>query len=297
MNAHITSLQEQVDNLYASLNALRASTSDGMVFHTPSERSISISQGPALPPISPMTRYRPVPKHPLFRGPTSSAFSLDVAKNTLHNMGYQGLGDEGVVTQEATPIASPPGIQPSPQLANTNSNPCRDPIWTFSKEEMIRLCRVYEEEIGLMYPVVDIEQVIIYGKNLYDFIGSALRTGLANSNTPGQGMQDLDSCILKLVLAAATITENNGQSEIGNRLFESVREAADRILHSESIDVKVLPFLVLVVSPCSCRPSAIFLSYRSPLRNELEDRTKRKTSLLAVVCSHTVMGQTAFSMD
>ena len=243
MNAQLASLQDQVDNLYANLNALR--NGDGMAFPA-SERSMSMSQ-PSVQPISPMNRQRPPPKHPTFRGPTSSAFSLDVAKNTLHNMGYQGLGvDEGMITQDPTPVASPPGIQPPP-LINTNGNACRDPIWTFSKEEMIRLCRVYEEEMGLMYPVVNIEELIIHGSNLYDFIDAALRNGLANPTSPGKGINDASSCALKLVLACATLVEGSGQSEIAYRLFESVREAADRTLHSEVIEIKSLPFLTLVV--------------------------------------------------
>lgn len=83
------------------------------------------------------------------------------------------------LTQDATPVASPPVYQMS-QVSSTTGIKSRDPIWKFGKDEIIRLCRVYEEEIGLMYPVVDIEQVIVHGKNLYEFIGSALRTGLAN---------------------------------------------------------------------------------------------------------------------
>ena len=248
MNAHLSSLQEQVDNLYANLNALRGGQ-DSIGFAPSSERSMSMSQ-PAVPqPLSPMNRFQSTPKRPSFRGPTSSAFSLDVAKNTLHNMGYQGLGDEGVITSDATPIASPPGMRPPPSV-NVNGHPGRDPIWSISKEEMIRLCRVYEEEMGLMYPFVSIEQVIIHGTNLYEFIDAAFRTGLASPTAPGQGINDEQSCVLKMVLACATATEGSGQSEIGSRLFESVREIADRLLHSEIIEVKSLPFLVLVVG-CS----------------------------------------------
>ena len=246
MNEHLASLQEHVDNLYANLNALRGG--DGMVFPQTSEQSMSISQPSVAQPILPMGRYRPHPKHPSFRGPTSSAFSLDVAKNTLHNMGYQGLGvDEGALTRDATPVGSPPRIQPSP-LINVNGSQRSDPIWTFSKEEMVRLCRVYEEEMGIMYPVINIEQLIIHGSNLYQYIDAAFRTGLARSNTPGKAIVDEDSCILKLVLACATLVEGSGQSEIAYRLFESVREQADRALHSEVIEIKSLPFLVLVVS-------------------------------------------------
>lgn len=213
-----------------------------MSFVPPSERSMSMSQPPVASPIS---RYRPTPKHQSFHGPTSSAFSLDVAKNTLQNMGYQGLGvDEEMATQDATPIASPPAIQSSPLAPGS---PSRDPIWALSKEEMIRLCKVYEEEMGLMYPVVNIEQVIIHGTNLYDFVSAALKTGLANATRP-QGINDEQSLVLKMVLACALTTESSGRSEIAYRLFESVREAADHKLHSEVIEVKSLPFLALVVS-------------------------------------------------
>lgn len=165
-------------------------------------------------------------------------------------MGYQTLGDEGITTQDATPIASPRSMQP-PTTAILSGRPDRDPIWTLSKEEVVRLCRVYEEEMGLMYPITNIEQVIIHATNLYAFIGAALQTGLANQDGPGKGVQDEQSLVLKMVLACATVVEGNGQSEIGYRLFESVREAADRILHSEAIEVKNLPLLVLVVGQSS----------------------------------------------
>jgi hypothetical protein len=164
MNAHLTSLQEQVDNLYANLNALR--NGDSTTFPAQSERSMSLSTPSAAQPISPVSRFRPNPKHTSFRGPTSSAYSLDVAKTTLHNMGYQGLGDDAV-TGDPTPVASPPEIQPPP-LLDAQGNPRTDPIWALSRDEMVRLCRVYEEEMGIMYPVTNIEEVIIHGKYCKD---------------------------------------------------------------------------------------------------------------------------------
>ena len=245
MNAHLTSLQEQVDNLWANLNAYRAS-GDNISFAQPSERSMSVSQ-PPFASTSPLSRYRPAPKHVSFHGPTSSAFSLDVAKKTLHNMGYQGLVvDEGVNTQDATPIASPPNLQPPP-LVNSNESPYRDPLWSLRKEEAIRLCRVYEEEMGLMYPVVNIEQIIIHCTNVYEFLDAATRTGLMTPATPGKGINDEQSLVLKMAIACATVVEGSGQSELGYRLFESVRDAANRTLHGEVVEVKSLPFLVLVV--------------------------------------------------
>jgi hypothetical protein len=249
MNNQLASLQEQVDNLYANLSALRSQGGDGMSFAPQSERSMSISQPPSVPqPISPVSRYRPASRHTSYRGPTSFAFGLDVAKTTLHNMGYQGLGaDEGTTTQDPTPMASP-RIRPAVPAVSATGQPLRDPIWTLSREEMVRLCRVYEEEMGLMYPVVDIEKVIIHGDNVYTFVESARRNGFSNANPDGKGLTDQESSVLKMVLACAMLTEGNGRSETAYRLFESVRDAADRILHGETFEVKDLSFLVLVVS-------------------------------------------------
>lgn len=60
-------------------------------------------------------------------------------------------------------------------------------------------------------------------------------------------IRDVDTCVLKLVMAIASITENSGHSEIGNTLFETVRETADRMLNLEAVDIKTIPFLILVV--------------------------------------------------
>ncbi|KAH8592459.1 hypothetical protein B0O99DRAFT_517581 [Bisporella sp. PMI_857] len=250
MNAKLSSLQEQVDNLYANLNAMRHEhtihSEEQLAFPHGSERSMSIPQLPgSAQPISPASRRRSQSRYQSFRGPTSSTFSLDVAKNTLHSMGYQGLSD-GNVTQDPTPAASPPS-QPLGLLHANGQPPTRDPIWALSKDEVVRLCRVYEEEMGIMYPMLNIEELIIHGKNMYTFIDAALRTGLAKTTSP-QGIHDIQTCILKMVLAVSLVVEGGGESELGYRLFESVRKIADRILHSEVFEITQLPLLVLVVS-------------------------------------------------
>lgn len=74
-----------------------------------------------------------------------------------------------------------------------------------------------------------------------------MRNGLSNTSDIGKGINDQQSLTLKIVLACSKIAEGSGQSEIGYRLFESVRGAADRALHSEVIEIKSLPFLALVV--------------------------------------------------
>ncbi|RAL59185.1 hypothetical protein DID88_006640 [Monilinia fructigena] len=221
-----------------------AGSGDGSIPYGPSsERSLSISQQSGMQVHSPMNRYnKPIPKHPSFRGPTSSAFGLDVAKNTLHNMGYQGMADEGIITQDPTPVPSPPPTRPR-ALPSISMNGTRapDPLRSISREEMIRLCRVYEEEMGLMYPVLDIEELILHGTALLEFIDSAVRNGLATSKN-NQGINDINSCMLKTVMAISMIVEGSGQSDMAFRLFESVRESADRALHDEIVEVKKFAF-------------------------------------------------------
>ncbi|PQE30615.1 hypothetical protein CJF32_00009850 [Rutstroemia sp. NJR-2017a WRK4] len=243
MNAQLASLQEQVDSLYANLNAMR-STADTNSYAPLSDRSMSMSQHSGVQAMSPMGRYKPTPRHPSFRGPTSSAFGLDVAKTTLHNMGYPGLADEGSLTQDPTPVPSPPPTRPRLPMLNANGSRAPDPLRSVPREEMVRLCRVYEEEMGLMYPVVNIEELIQHGTNLHDFIDAAVRNGLAT--TDHRGINDYQSCALKTIMAISMIVEGAGQSDMAYRLFESVREPADRALHSEVVEFKSLPFLVLL---------------------------------------------------
>jgi hypothetical protein len=101
-----------------------------------------------------------------------------------------------------------------------------------------------------MYPIVNIENIIKHATNLYRFMEAAVRQGLitADPAPSNPGIKDENTNVLKMVLAIALTMEGNGQSETGNRLFESVKGAADAIMHSESINIKNLPQLVLVVS-------------------------------------------------
>jgi hypothetical protein len=101
-----------------------------------------------------------------------------------------------------------------------------------------------------MYPVINIESVITHATSLFRFMEAAVRQGLIATDAapPNQGIKDENTNVLKMVLAIALTVEGSGQSDTGNRLFESVKGAADAILHSESVSIKSLPQLVLVVS-------------------------------------------------
>ncbi|KAI9819858.1 MAG: hypothetical protein M1827_006427 [Pycnora praestabilis] len=247
MNDHISSLQDQVDALFSNMNSLRTNPDSmsltfdhGSHSRRPS-RTLSLSQS-SQNNLSPSSRRNmQPPKHPRFQGPTSSAFNFDVAKSSLQTMGITGTED-GVEDGVST------GGQAldSPSLPAESFHPNKDPLWMVTKHEAIRLCRVYEEEMGLMYPVLDIERTIQHATLLYSFIGAAARSGLAQMGLPGEdGIYDDDTNILKAILATALIVEGSGQSELGWRFYESVREFAESKMR-EPVEVKGLVLLAVI---------------------------------------------------
>ncbi|KAF2472177.1 uncharacterized protein BDR25DRAFT_284704 [Lindgomyces ingoldianus] len=253
MTAHITSLQEQVDQLFANLNSLKTqvdSQSAGSM-STPYNtqdyaRSISMAQTPIIPQSPTHQRSKSFTKHPRFHGPTSSAFNLGVAKSSLKTMGITGPEDgldEGVVTQDATPMASPPAT--NAVLSKPVLHAEKDPIWSLTKHEAIRLVHVWHEEMGMMYPFMDISKVVRYTEMLFSFVEAATRSGLMQGGLPGaDAIMDAQTSILKLILATALILEGYGKNPLGEKLFENVHKVIERTL-LEPVDLKGINMLAL----------------------------------------------------
>ena len=252
MNAHIISLQDQVNNLYSNISALR-NGSGSAIFprHDPETYSSrpSLVQSDSRGPFrSPTSSSQPRTRHSGFQGPTSSAFNFDVAKSSLQIMGIASPEeplDENVLVYEEASYNSPL-IGQAPMAPNISQS-SKDPLWKIEKDEAIRLCRVYDEEMGLMYPILDIEKFISKASMLFTFIESAKRTGLMNRTMSGSdNFNDDDTDILKMVLATALTVEGSGQSDLGRRLFDSVRGPSESKLW-EPASPKGLVLLVIVV--------------------------------------------------
>lgn len=284
MSQHISMLQEQVNALWENLNAMRAQIGNGQVMAqqmqhpqqqlTPIDPSLQNSTYPAHPhahrgsvsfsemhqspgasnlgrsPSVARRKSQSQNQQPTFRGPTSSAFSFGVAKNSLETMGItsQAEGDlngagGGTATTEVTPEPTESTAPFVPTLVTD-----KDPIWAISKDEALRLCRVYEDEMGLMYPVIDVEKVIAHATSLYRFIEAVYRNGMMRQGLPGaDAIDDEDTNILKLMLATALTVEACGRSELGQRLFEFVQPAIDNMLLGNA-GIKGVRLLTMAVS-------------------------------------------------
>ncbi|KAL2833256.1 fungal-specific transcription factor domain-containing protein [Aspergillus cavernicola] len=242
MNDQITTLQDQVSNLFTSLNDLRTQRSS---FDAPTFDNFSRDGSQIFTPMHPPSKPRL--RHPRFHGPTSSAFNFDVARSSLQHMGIaptEEVIQDDLTTAHATPAASPPHVSTLSQPIH----PSKDPIWSIKRDEALRLCRVYEEEIGIMYPLVDIEQITHEVTLLYTFMEAALRTGLMHQGLRGtDNLEDDSTSLIKMVLATTLIVEGGGQSELGRRLYLSVKPVIESKIW-ETLDVKTIQLLGLMAT-------------------------------------------------
>ncbi|ODH50002.1 hypothetical protein GX48_03806 [Paracoccidioides brasiliensis] len=250
MKEHIETLQDQVNTLFASINDLYHKTETSVIEASAycREASRSISQPSYDSPNQISSRSRS--SYPRFHGPTSTTFNLHVAKSSLQTMGITPAEDsnhELFASQNATPAASPTQQQhtlpPIPQLL---AHPNKDPLWVIKREEAIRLCHIYEREVGTMYPVLDIQKVIIHTNLLFTFLDAASRTGFAKCFKPGHDLLiDDDTCILKMVLAITLVLEGDGQSTLGNRFFTTTKHRIESKLW-EPTDITTIQLFTLM---------------------------------------------------
>jgi hypothetical protein len=250
MADQIRQLQDHVDTLFNSMNSLRQETArlaplQERVLPLPAAATPSPSassgtyQRPALP-------FR-VPSY--FNGPTSLAFTVGVAKNTLHKMGYSSVGDGNGDSNEdsGTQPDSTPHASPSlpPVFPDAPAQGSVDPIWEFDETEMRRLLQVFCEEIDVMYPVTSIEAVKEHIKHVASWTDTARRAGAAPSPGLEQIVLDPKTLLLKILLCCALVVAEHGNSDRAVRLYDSVQPIVDKMLTSEAADVSRLSFLAL----------------------------------------------------
>ena len=249
MNSNIRSLQEQVDSLYSTMNTLRNTQATiGMSYH----RNGSQPPQSYLAQSSPRTVYQgsmPLSqsreKHLRFQGPTSTAFNFNVAHSSLQNMGITdvkipddlGVTADGSLYKSSVQRRSLPGTVIVP-LSD-------DPLWKLGKDEAIRLCQVYEEEIGITIPMLELEKIVIKADLLYS-LESTSQPDLANQLSSIVSLDTDDINILKMIIATSLTLEGSGESNLGKMLFESIRGACEIRLW-DPINIKGLILLVIAV--------------------------------------------------
>jgi len=219
-------LQGQVNFLLQNLNSLRGAlghetfTPEDIYYQSQVNEAAAALSAPQAALIDPALQLRKQGSNqPSFQGPTSSAFSLGLARSSLQSMGItEGAADDSAAAQDHL-VAE----LSRAQKANPTGTG-KDPLYALNKDEAIRLCTLYEDEVGLMNPIVDIQDVKGHAGIMYTMQDAAARV-LGTNHHPVDAIHDESTDVLRLVLATALALEGTGQSDLGTRLFESVNSA------------------------------------------------------------------------
>lgn len=186
----------------------------------------------------------------------SYTFNISLARGHLRARGI-GISDDETSGMPGSLNPTRPS-SPSNQTAFGLDVQSIDPLWLINEEEAVRLCNVYEEEIGIQYPFLDSKQLINNVRNLYHAMNSGSRLGFAFTAMPGPTIIDpQDLCLVKMVLSTALVVEAGGSSQLGKSLFLDVRKSShDRLWEAANIKSTML-FILLVRSPCASDVIAI----------------------------------------
>lgn len=238
MSTQLAQLQEQVDDLSRTVTSLHSDTVRLAPINDSNHNVLPVPTGTtALSPSGSVPSHQrpamPQARAPAFRGPTSMAFSLDVARDTIQNMGYRHLDDGD--DQQAPSSEEGPSRGAQPEATS-------DPLWVIDKDEMVRLCRLYVEELGIMYPVLTIQPVIEHARALYSY-----RESTRNSNV-FPDMFDDQTLLLKMVICCALVVEEHGHSARATRVFEHAEPVLYKKMLAEPCNHDNTPLLALVAA-------------------------------------------------
>ncbi|KAH7227234.1 hypothetical protein B0J15DRAFT_506641 [Fusarium solani] len=172
-------------------------------------------------------------------------FNIGLAQTNLLARGVYPPAHNGISGAAFTGANSSRLASPAPQFARPDE-PFVDPIWLIDRMEAMRLCNVYEEEINISHPFLDMATIRDNVKTLYDSIDILLRHGCARISLKDTAIIGKDNLqIVKLVFATALITETGGPGSLAKALFDDVKSSTrDKFWEDVTIPTIVIFFLL-----------------------------------------------------
>ncbi|KAI9670670.1 MAG: hypothetical protein M1831_005890 [Alyxoria varia] len=275
MQSQILTLQDQVTSLWNNLSQLRTavgqelpSQQDYYGYSNDASRSIAAPQAPMV--IDPslgrsnkdvahhQERYQPPPT-------TSSSMSHDIARSglqSMRNMGKEGSPQAAQATANHPQNGGPLAGSSSQSNNNIGLDPSFEPLAMLSKDDALRLFALYEDEVGLKYPILDMNRMSQYATLVF-----TLGEAVAKSNQRARGgVHDADDEfeMIKLVVAIALAAESKGQnSNLGKRIFETSLGANEQaaITGAELTLTKIqITVLIAMYHLCSNNEASFFQS-------------------------------------
>jgi hypothetical protein len=227
----VGSLSQQVIALQNQVNALTSALQDV------SQRlpHITLSSTKSTPQGHPSTYRKDIrnvhnePREPQFVGPTRSAYSFQIAENSL-----TGMGIEPNATGASTPAESP--SETEPVVESEHLSPGVEDVEVLASlgiAEVQRLLDVYNEEIQSVYPFIDVNELSTKAVSVFQ--------------TPGENtLKDVQA--IKLAVASSVAIEAQGLNNISKKLIDEVEPVICRVSGEAFIDIQELQLMIMLVS-------------------------------------------------
>ncbi|KAG5986409.1 hypothetical protein E4U43_005519 [Claviceps pusilla] len=236
-------LNQAVKKMQADSARLAAPSTERATYGTPPS---AVAPSPSHRSASLSHLELPHSKGGPFRGLTNNMmFGLDLANNTVASMGCRGMEEAEDQDQDQDQdhgqdqdAHDPPGSDVAMHMAPSHHG--YDPLLEFDQDEIVRLCRFHEDEVGIMYPVLNIQSVITHANNIAPYLDSLRR------QQRSEVMNDDKTLQLKMVMCCALTVESHGHSEKAVCLYDSMEAVVNRKLMSDAADVSNLPLLCLL---------------------------------------------------
>ncbi|KAL7803846.1 hypothetical protein V8C43DRAFT_320450 [Trichoderma afarasin] len=232
-------MQSKLNYMLSSLESIQKQTSIRPGSHTNANlesntmmRSPSWNSPPRLPTIMSSTTAANitarVPTYPPFKGATSSDSNLQILQRHL-DMPQHGEHNVSIPPGSAAPASLSTGGASCGTLMREKAsivNSSHKLLWLIGRTEAVRLCDLYECEIGTIYPVVDMSEV---KQNL----GSLYNAYEAMNYSPEspvpvvealESVTDSDVKTLKLVLAITLLAEGGGRHTMAEAMCKEVQQ-------------------------------------------------------------------------
>ena len=171
---------------------------------------------------------------------------MDLAKTNLREQGIIASHETGQDLYSKS-LSSPAPSDTSAPIVEGEIDRDVDPLGVVGKIEALRLCNIYEEEMGIQYPILDISELLAKVEILYNNLDNISSVTNPEPNSLiADGLDQADVTVIRLVLACALTAEGSGQSKLALDLFDGLQNIINACIWG-SPRVNNMIILLLVV--------------------------------------------------
>lgn len=162
-------------------------------------------------------------------------------------MAESALGDLARDTSSTSSGRASPSVDEASRIAPDAPQTRSDKLAELGRENLLQIVTIYEEEVGMSYPVVDLQPLRNYIAVEYGQLRAERRLQVPQPTTPTDVKYRYEE-LLTAIIAIVMVLQAGGQSDVGARRIEEIAMAVRHRTACENPDVHDVILLILVVS-------------------------------------------------